>query len=286
MTEPDTDHVLRAITDDDNFRVITARTTKTVRQVLEAQSVAGVTARHFAELVTGAVLIRETMSPTHRVQCVLKGAGGRGSLVADTHPDGLTRGLAQLPDDVDGLKIGPGSSLRIMRNKAHGRLHSSVVAPPPDGRVHDALMTYMLESEQIAAIIAIGVSWDGEQVKQAGGFVVQLLPGAERGPLMVMTERLEAMPPFEETLDQFDGSPHKVLEELLYLMPYAQLDRRGVSFGCKCSHEAVVSSLASLGREELANIVSEQQVVELSCDYCNTDYAIRSAQLKGLLQPS
>ncbi len=281
------DHVLRAITDDDNFRVMTAVTTDTVRGVLTSQSAAGDTARHLADLVTGTVLIRETMSPTHRVQGILKGAGGRGSLVADTHPDGLTRGLVQLPSGVEAFQIGDGSFLQMMRSMARGKIHRSVVQAQPNSSVSEALMTYMQESEQIVSMIATGAhrNHDGEIVL-AGGFVVQLLPGASRGPLMVMTERLEAMPHIGELLAQLGGSPERLLEELLYGMPYAQLDKRPVTFGCTCSMEAVVASLASLSRDELKELVRDQQVVELSCDYCNTEYAIQSTQLHGLLETS
>ena len=185
------DHVLRAITDDDNFRVITADTTETVRQALAAQSAEGATARHFADLLTGTVLIRETMSPGHRVQGVLKGTGGRGSLVADAHPDGITRGLVQLPKGTEDFEIGEGSVLQMMRSTARG-IHRSMVQPRPGATVPEALMTYMQVSEQIVSVIETGAHWEEGAITHAGGFVVQLLPGASRGPLQAMIERLEA----------------------------------------------------------------------------------------------
>jgi molecular chaperone Hsp33 len=280
------DHVLRAITDDDNFRVITADTTDTVRQALATQGADGATARHFADLLTGTVLIRETMSPGHRVQGVLKGAGGRGSLVADTHPDGITRGLVQLPKGTEQFEIGSGSVLQMMRSMARG-IHRSVVEPRPGGTVPEALMTYMQVSEQIASVIVTGAEWeDTGGLAHAGGFVVQLLPGASRGPLSAMIERLERMPAFDDTLRALDGSPRKLMAELLRDVPYAQLDDRPVTFGCKCSEEAVVASLASLPRDDLAELLREREVIELSCDYCKTDYPVRRAQLAGLLDAS
>jgi molecular chaperone Hsp33 len=280
------DHVLRAITDDDNFRVITADTTETVRGALAAQRADGRTARHFADLLTGTVLIRETMSPGHRVQGVLKGAGGRGSLVADAHPDGVTRGLVQLPTGTDEFEIGDGSVLQMMRSMARG-IHRSVVEPRPGADVSEALMTYMQVSEQIVSVIVTGADWteDGE-LTYAGGFVVQLLPGASKGPLQAMIERLESMPPFERTLRALHGSPDHLMSELLHDMPYAQLDDRPVSFGCKCSEEAVVGSLASLPRDDLAELIREQEVIELTCDYCKIEYRVRRAQLAGLLESS
>lgn len=279
------DQVLRAITDDDNFRVITATTTATVQGALASQKASGETARHFGELLTGTILIRETMSPAHRVQGLLK-APGHGSLVADAHPEGLTRGLVQLAEEAEGFAIAPGSVLQMMRMMANGRVHRSLVNAPEDGGVAAALMTYMQESEQIVSVIGVGVKLDGEQVSQAGGFVVQLLPGAARGPLMIMTERLEAQPPIEELLVSLEGDPKRLLEELLYGIPYAQLDTSPLRFGCLCSRQVVVASLSTVPREELAEMIREDGVIELTCDYCGKQYALGKTHLEGLLAES
>ncbi|MBM4360718.1 MAG: Hsp33 family molecular chaperone HslO, partial [Deltaproteobacteria bacterium] len=147
-TNPARDRVVRALTDDDTFRVMVAVTSDTVRGAIAAQRASGKTARHFAELLTGAVLVRETMSPQYRVQGVMKGVGGKGTLVADAHPDGLTRGLVQLPKGLEAFEIGPGSSLLMMRGAAR-QVYRSVTEPPDGGGVSEALMGYLHASEQI-----------------------------------------------------------------------------------------------------------------------------------------
>jgi len=275
------DRVVRAITDDDNFRVITATTSGVVRQAMAAQQLTGVTARHFADLLTGTVLVRETMSPSYRVQGLLKGAGGRGTLVADAHPDGSTRGLAQLPSGVGAVTIGEGSLLQMMRLLASGKPFKGLVRPPPGADVSAALMTYLQESEQIVSVIATG--WDGQL---AGGYVVQLLPDAQRGPLETMTCRLEALAPIEQLLQQVGGSSRRLLDVLLDGIPYAQLDESPLRYECKCDLEAVVATLATLSGPDLAELLQEQEVIELSCDYCKATYRVGRAQLQGLLQSS
>ena len=92
------DTVLRAITDDGAFRVIAADTTATVRGAIDAQRPEGLDlVRIFADLLTGAVLVRESMAPDNRLQAILQGDDPRARMVAATHPDGATRGLIQLP---------------------------------------------------------------------------------------------------------------------------------------------------------------------------------------------
>src|SRR5690606_15084012 len=107
----------------------------------------------------------------------------------------------------DAIAIGPGSSLQMMRSTARGKLFRSLVESPSDS-VADALMVYLKTSEQIVSVIATGVAQREGGIEHAGGYVVQLLPGASRGPLMVMIERLEAMPAIGDLLGQVKGDAH------------------------------------------------------------------------------
>src|SRR5918993_4288598 len=117
------DSVLRAITDDGAFRVIVARTTDTVQQVLQAQGAQGNTGRHLGDLVTGSILFRETMAPNLRVQGILKGSGGSGSIVADSHPSGKTRGLVQLASGAQEVQLGAGAIMQMMRTLPDGKIN-------------------------------------------------------------------------------------------------------------------------------------------------------------------
>src|SRR5689334_3023530 len=87
------DLVIRALTDDGSFRVLTARTTGLCREAIRRQDVQNMTARHFGDLLTGTVLVRETMAPELRVQGIVRAKGGAYTLIGDSFPDGGTRGL-------------------------------------------------------------------------------------------------------------------------------------------------------------------------------------------------
>ena len=91
---PDT--AQRAITDDGAFRVVAIRTTETVRGAIASQAARGETAKLFGELVTGSILIRQTMAPDLRVQAILQGDDRASRMIADANPDASTRGLVQL----------------------------------------------------------------------------------------------------------------------------------------------------------------------------------------------
>ncbi len=280
------DSVLRAMTNDGGFRVITARTTETVKRVVSAQRARGHTAAALGQLVTGVLLFRETMSPRFRAQAILRDADRRVALVADSRPGGGTRGLCQVKKKGDSLYLGHGSTLEMMRTLPNGQLHRGLVEVPQSGSISDALMVYMQSSEQILSMISVGCHTKGSEIVAAGGYIVQLLPELQEEHLMVMTERLEDFKHVDELFDTIANTPTTLMDELLYGMEFSKLEETPVRFACDCSQVRVMSTLASLDREEVGKLVKAQENIDLSCDYCGEVYRVRPAQLKGLLSAS
>ncbi len=301
------DSVVRAITDDGAFRVIATRTTQTVRGAVAAQGARGATARHFGELITGAVLLREAMAPRFRMQAILKGAG-KGSLVADSHPDGTSRGLVNFGKgpaavgvagaDAEAVpapevSLGRGALLQVMRSMSNGSLHQGVVEVPEGGGISGALMQYLADSEQVVSTIAVASLFErgadeteSTEIVVAGGYLVQLLPEVERGPLMVMTQRLSDFQSLDEVLRTDGGAPDALLAELLHGMPFTRLEESRLGFACHCSQVRVVASLSTLPRSDIEELVRDGEVLEIRCDYCGKDYGVPPAQLRSLLTSS
>lgn len=282
------DTVVRAITEDGAFRVIAALTTETVRGAAGAQAARGEIARSFGELLTGAILIREAMAPRLRVQAILKGGAAGGSMVADSHPDGTSRGLVSFgaAKDAAARAAQDGTLLQVMRTLPSGAIHQGVVAVPEGGGISGGLMAYMQDSEQIVSTIAVTTVTNDDGVVVAGGYMVQLLPEIERGPLMIMTERLAALPNLGEVLQQPGLTPDVLLGELLYGMPFTRLEESRLAFGCGCSQVRVVQSLATLPRADIEDLVRDGEVLEIHCDYCGKEYRVPPAQLRSLLTTS
>jgi molecular chaperone Hsp33 len=286
------DIVLRAITDDGSFRVIAADTTATVRGAIEAQQPANPElARTFADLLTGAVLVRESMAPDNRLQAILQGDDPRMRMVADTHPDGATRGLIQLPANTRSMPLADRGALQIARTLHNGSLHQGVVQVPSDPAhphtlISGAFMAYMQESEQVVTVIAVGCHVAVGEVVAAGGYMVQLLPEVAEGPLMVMTERLKSFVDIVPLLARGEGSPQALLAETLHGMPYTKVGERSVHFGCRCSPERLAGSLASLPRSDIESLMDGGKTLEIECDYCRKNYEFTVEQLRKLIEPA
>lgn len=282
---PHIDRVLRAITDDGAFRVIAVDTTATVRGAIAAQKPeTPELTRLFGDTLTGAVLVRESMAPDNRLQAILQGDNPRTRMIADTHPDGSTRGLIQLPPDVKEMPMGEKGLLQIARTLANGSLHQGVVAVPTgSSSVSDAFMAYMQDSEQTVTMIAIGCHFSNGEVAAAGGYMVQLLPELAEGPLMVMTERLKDFQDIVPMLARGKGTPTELMAEVLYGMPYTTVGDREVHFGCRCSTERLAQSLASLPRADIESLMEGGKPLEIECDYCRKRYEFTTQELHSLI---
>lgn len=281
----ESDSVLRAMTEDGTFRVIAVRTTQTVRGAASAQRAAGPTASLLADLVTGAVLVRESMAPDLRVQVILQSGAQRTRVIADAHPDGTSRGLIQRPSALHDVALRDGDLLQAARTLHNGALQQGTVAVSAAGGVSEALMQYMQLSEQIVTMCAVGTRSGGDEISSAGGYLVQLLPEVlePSGPLLVMTERLRDFQSMERLLGDGLSDPAKLLSELLYGMPYAIVGQDELRFGCHCSAERVALALSTLPKSEIEELLRQDAATELTCDYCGKVYSFQKSHLRGLL---
>jgi molecular chaperone Hsp33 len=276
--------ILRAITDDHAFRVVTLGTTAAARGVVAAQHAQGELASYLADLVTGTIMIRETMAPQCRVQGIVRNP--RGALVADSHPSGDVRGLVQLGRGSQTIDIGAGATLQMMRTLANGAIHQGLVAFPTTGGISEALMAYMQTSEQVTSVVAVDTVVGDDGLLGAGGYMVQLLPEAGQGPLGTMIERLERFGSLRGRLGGSDFGPGALLAELLDGMPHSLVGSGEVRCHCWCDEVRVMSALSTLKRADLEDLLAGGEPLSLSCDYCGRDYRVRPAQLRGLLKQS
>jgi molecular chaperone Hsp33 len=284
MTEPaPRAEIVRAVTRDGTFRVITLDATDAVTGILAAQRATGAAARHLGDLVIASVLYRETMAPDLRVQVILKASASKSIAVADTIGGGAVRGLLQRPAEGGTFDLGPGAVIQIMRTLHDGRIAQGTVEAPAHGGVAAALMAYMRTSEQVDSMIAIGTRFDGERVERAAGYMVQLLPEVGKGPLAVMAERLEDFRSLDAHLAHAEFSADVLLSELLYGMPFEKTSRSSVRFACWCDRVRVVAAIASLHPDEIRAMADSKEALEISCDYCGKLYTMAGHELRGLL---
>jgi molecular chaperone Hsp33 len=148
-------------------------------------------------------------------------------------------------------------------------------------------MAYMQSSEQIVTMVSVAVkSDDAGQVVRAGGYLVQLLPGAKRGPLMVMTERLKEFEDVLPYVERDDFTPDALIEELLHAMPHTRLGESTVRFNCWCDELKLLGALSTLPKADIEELAQSGEALHINCDYCQKAYELAPTLLKGLLTRS
>ena len=150
--------------------------------------------------------------------------------------------------------------------------------------IGDDLTYYFASSEQTPSSVGLGVLMERDNtVKQAGGFILQLMPSASEELIDRLERKLQAMESVTSYLDR-GFTPEQLLEELIGEFGVEYLQRVEASFFCNCSKERVEKAIVSIGRKELNEMVQEGKPVEVKCHFCNTAYEFTVEDLKKIIK--
>ena len=150
------------------------------------------------------------------------------------------------------------------------------------GEIAEDLAAYMLESEQIPSACALGVLIDTDlSVKAAGGFIVELMPGAPEEYIDVLENNIFMMDQLTTVLSE-DGE-EEVFRQVLQGMEYHLVGEEPIEYKCYCSRERVEAALISVGEDELRDMAESGEPVEMSCQFCDSVYRFDAEDIKALL---
>lgn len=154
------------------------------------------------------------------------------------------------------------------------------------GEIAEDLTYYFAASEQVPSAVGLGVLMNKDNtVRQAGGFIIQLMPFAEEGVIAKLEENLAKVASVTALLEE-GNSPAGMLQILLDGMDPEITDTREVFFRCNCSKERIERVLISLGKEELSDMIQEGEPIEVNCQFCNKSYSFTVDELKTLAAKS
>lgn len=150
--------------------------------------------------------------------------------------------------------------------------------------IAEDLTYYFATSEQTPSSVALGVLMNKDNtVRQAGGFILQLLPGASEEVISTLENRLKEITSITSLLDA-GNTPEMILEHILGDFDLEILDKIPTQFACNCSRERIEKALISIGKKELQEMINEGKTIEMNCHFCNKHYPVTVEELKGLLE--
>ena len=154
------------------------------------------------------------------------------------------------------------------------------------GEIAEDLTYYFANSEQVPSSVGLGVLMEKDNtVRQAGGFIIQLMPFVEDSVVDRLEKKLSSVNSVTSYLDR-GFTPEQLLDEFLGEFGLEILDKLDTRFHCDCSREKVEKALISVGKKELNDMVQEGKPVEVKCHFCNTPYVFNVEELKNLIRRS
>ena len=288
------DYLVRGMTMDGSVKVVAIRSTGIVSRAAEIHKTSPNATAAFGRALTAASMMGNMQKVEGGSMTLqIKGGGPIGTIVCVADPVGNVRGYVHEPNvplvekypgklDV-GATVGTDGTLTVIRDMQMKEPYVGSV-PLVSGEIGDDVTAYFAQSEQTPTACALGVLVDRDQsVKVAGGYLIQLLPGAPDEVIDKLETGIQRAGAVTTMLEQ-DMTPEDILGQVCGELGVVFMETTPVSYKCYCSRDRVTSALISLGRKELTEIAEENKSFPVGCQFCNEVYEFTTENIRELLK--
>ena len=288
------DYLVRGMTMDGFVKAVAIRSTVLVRRGAEIQKTTPNATAAFGRALTAASMMGNMQKVENGSMTLqIKGGGPIGSIVCVSDPIGNVRGYVTNPNvplvekhpgklDV-GATVGTDGTLTVIRDLQMKEPYVGSV-PLVSGEIGDDVTCYFAQSEQTPTACALGVLVDRDlSVKVAGGYLIQLLPGAPEETIAKVEEGIQRAGAVTAMLEQ-GMTPEDILGAVLGDLGVVFMENTNVEYKCYCSRERVTAALISLGKKELTEIAQEGDAFPVECQFCDTVYKFTSEDVLDILK--
>ena len=288
------DYLVRGMTMDGFVKVVAIRSTELVRRGAEIQGTTPNATAAFGRALTAASMMGNMQKVDNGSMTLqIRGGGPIGTITVVSDPVGNVRGcvtepkvplVEKYPGKLDvGATVGTDGTITVIRDMQMKEPYIGSTALV-SGEIGDDVPAYFAQSEQTPTACALGVLVDRDQsVKVAGGYLVQLLPGAPEEVIDKLERGVQKAGAVTPMLDA-GLTPEDILGQVCGELGVVFLDTVEVSYKCYCTRQRVESALISLGRKELTEIMEEGKTFPVECQFCDTVYTFTPEDIRNLLE--
>ena len=288
-----TDYIVRATAANNQIRAFAATTKETVEAARQAHNTSPVATAALGRLLTGGAMMGSMMkNDSDMLTIQIKGDGPIGGLTVTADSKGNVKGYVEPPEvmlppnaqgklDVAGaLGIGLISVIKDMGLKepyvGQTILQTSEIA--------EDLTYYFATSEQVPSSVGLGVLMEHDNtVKQAGGFIVQLMPFVDDDVVDRLEANIKKISSVTSMLDK-GMTPEEILEEVLDGFEVEVKDTMPAQFYCNCTKERVEKAIISIGKKDIQEMIEDGKPIEVNCHFCGKSYEFSVEELKTLIK--
>lgn len=287
------DYIIRAIAANDQIRAFAAVTTETVEEARKDHNTSPVATAALGRLLTAGAMMGTMMKGDKDILTLqIKAGGPLEGITVTADSKGRVKGYVGNPNvcipanskgklDVAGA-VGVGF-MNVIKDMGLKEPYVGQVALQTSEIAED-LTYYFATSEQVPSAVGLGVLMNKDNtVRQAGGFIVQLMPFAEESAIAKLEENVQKITSVTSLLEE-GHTPESLLEKVLDGFDMEINEKIPTEFYCNCSRERVEKALISIGRKELNEMIQEGKPIEMNCHFCNHNYEFTVEELKEILR--
>ncbi|MTH55234.1 Hsp33 family molecular chaperone HslO [Bacillus mangrovi] len=285
------DYLVKALAYEGQVRAYAVKSTETVGEGQRRHQTWPTASAALGRTLTAGLMLGTMLKGKDKLTIKIEGNGPLGPILVDANAKGEVRGYVTHPQTHFDLNkfgkldvaraVGTQGMLTIVKDLGM-REHFTGQVPIVSGELGEDFTYYLVSSEQIPSSVGVGVLVNPDNtILASGGFIVQLLPGADEKTISAIEERLTNMEPISKLIEK-GLSPEQILDTILGEGNVKILEKMPVSFQCQCSKERFGSAIISLGAKEIEEMIEEDGQAEAQCHFCNEIYIFSKEELEEL----
>lgn len=286
------DYLVKAIAYEGTIRAYAVRSTETVAEVQRRHNMWPTATAALGRTMTAAVMMGAMVKGKDKLTLKVEGDGPIGPMVVDANANGEVRGYASNPHVHFDLNeqgkldvrraVGTEGMLTVVKDLGLRDFFTGQV-PLISGEIAEDFTQYFVVSEQVPSAVGLGVLVNSDNtVKAAGGFIIQVMPGATDETISRLEEQIGKVDPISKLIDR-GLTPEEILGEVLGSEDVDILDRLDVKFSCNCSKDRFGNAIIGLGEKEIREMIEEDGKAEAHCHFCLETYTYSKDELEGFI---
>ncbi|CAM3969673.1 Hsp33 family molecular chaperone HslO [Mesobacillus zeae] len=285
------DYLVKALAYDGQVRAFAVNSTETVSEAQRRHYTWPIASAALGRTMTAAAMMGAMQKGEDKLTIKVEGGGPIGLILVDSNAKGEVRGYVSNPHvhfdlneygKLDVRKaVGTTGALTVVKDLGMRDFFTGQV-PIVSGELGEDFTYYFATSEQVPSSVGVGVLVNPDNtIKAAGGFILQLMPGAEDAVISEIESRLKEIPPVSKLIEK-GLTPEEVLEEVLGEGNVKFLETMPVSFTCTCSKDRFSNAIVSLGAAEIKDMIEQDGQAEVHCHFCGEKYIFTKEELEEL----
>ncbi|UTH13724.1 Hsp33 family molecular chaperone HslO [Macrococcus equipercicus] len=287
------DYLIRALAFNDEVRAFSVRSTNAVQEAQTRHYTWPTASAALGRSMTAGVMMGSMLKNDEKLTVTINGGGPIGQIIVDANGKGEVRGYVTNPQTHFDLNehgkldvrraVGTNGALNVVKDIGMRDFFTGST-PIVSGELGEDFTYYFVTSEQVPSAVGLGVLVNPDNtIKAAGGFIIQLMPGASEETISAIEQHLGAMQPVSTLIDK-GLPPEQLLEEVLGEDNIRVIDRMPVEFKCHCGKEKFSTAIKGLGNAEIDSMIKEDNGAEVECHFCREKYHFSAEELAALKQ--